>query len=359
MSRRRRGRRRGWAGALVGLIAVVAVAGAGPAAADEPGVTELCRLPADVLPEVSGLTWSARHPGVVWAHDDSGGGPRLYAVDTSDCRVRATLTLAGAEARDLEAIATGADAAGEPVLWAADIGDNVDSWPDVRVLAVPEPRRLVDAVVAVTTYEFTYADRPHDAETLLADPARERLWPVTKQLARGGLYVLPSPLRAGTVMTAKRVADVGGLTTDGSVAPDGSRYVLRDYLDARVYDGLPPGEEIVRVELPAQPQGEAVTWAADGRALVVASERDRRLLRVDLPPEAWTAAAQAAAPPSESSPTTQPSTGGPPSTASQPGSATPAAEPGPASGVATWALVGVLLLSAGGLVAWVRARHHR
>jgi hypothetical protein len=72
------------------------------------------------------------------------------------------------------------------------------------------------------------------------------------------------------------------MITDGAVSPDGSRFVLRDYVDAYVYSGLPPGRDPRTVYLPFQPQGEAITWTSDGSALLVASERDNRLLRVPI-----------------------------------------------------------------------------
>ncbi len=67
------------------------------------------------------------------------------------------------------------------------------------------------------------------------------------------------------------------------MSPDGGRYVLRDYVDAVSYSGLPPGPPEQRVHLPFQPQGEAITWTPDGSALLVAGERDDRLLRVAVP----------------------------------------------------------------------------
>ena len=49
------------------------------------------------------------------------------------------------------------------------------------------------------------------------------------------------------------------------------------------FAGLPPGRDPRTVYLPMQPQGEAMTWTPDGSALLVAGERDDRLLRVELP----------------------------------------------------------------------------
>ncbi|MEZ5115931.1 MAG: hypothetical protein R2737_06655 [Candidatus Nanopelagicales bacterium] len=293
--------------AAVAVAAPAAAAVAPPAAAED--VTVVCRFDDERLTEISGMAPSLLHPGVLWLHNDSSGGPYLYAVDGTTCQTLARLTVDGIEARDLEGIASGVDAKGRPVLWVGDIGDNLDAWDTVRIHRVREPKELVDATVGSATYEFTYADGAHNAEALLADPYRQRLWVVTKQLATGGLWRLPIPLVRDEVMTAERLGDEGGLVTDGAVAPDASRYVLRDYLDARVYEGLPPGRELARIELPVQPRGEAVAWAADGRALLVAGEMDDRLLRVPLPEEAWTGSAGSG--PEGGSGTAAPSTGEP------------------------------------------------
>lgn len=266
----------------IGLATVALGLSLAPPVQALDGVREVCRFTDDRFTEISGMTYSQRHPGVLYLHNDSSGGPLIYAVDARTCRTRATLRIAGIPARDLEGIASGRDPRGRPVLWLADIGDNRDSWPDVRVHRIREPRRLVDQTLRAGTYRFTYPDRPHNAEAILADPSSDRVWVVTKQSARGRLYVLPS-LRRDRVSVARPVADVGAFVTDGAVSPDGSRYVLRDYVDAEVFEGLPPGRNARTVYLPVQFQGEAVTWTSDGSALLVASERDDRLLRVELP----------------------------------------------------------------------------
>jgi hypothetical protein len=85
------------------------------------------------------------------------------------------------------------------------------------------------------------------------------------------------------VNVAKKLQVEGGLITDGAVSPQGDRYVLRDYVDAVIYDGLPPGTEVARIRLPYQTQGEAISWSSDGRSLLVTSERDDRLIRVSVP----------------------------------------------------------------------------
>lgn len=240
---------------------------------------EVCQFDDDRLREISGMARSPIHPHVLWVHNDSGDRARLYAVDSRTCATVGEVRLRGVEARDFEGLASSKDASGRGYLWVGDIGDNRDSWPFVTVYRVPEPGRLGTRVRSARQWRFTYPDRPHNAETLMVD--KGRVWVATWQLASGGLYSVP--LSKG-VATARRVGDVGSLTTDGAIHPSGAGYVLRDYLDVHVFKGLPPGRRVATLALPAQVQGEAITWTSDGRGLYIASERDPRLIRVELPP---------------------------------------------------------------------------
>jgi hypothetical protein len=267
---------------LLGPVLAGPVA-AGPATVD---IDErvLCRFDTGELGEVSGITLSRRHEGVLWATNDSGGGPFLYALDLVDCRILATLRLLDTPARDHEALAAGQDARGRDVIWVGDIGDNLGTWPYARIHQVVEPRVLRDGDVEVTTYRFTYPDGPVDAEALMAAPDREQLWVVSKEAGVGGVFELPSPMSdSQTPMATEQVGTARSSVTDAALAPDGQRHVMRDYLSAEVFTGEPPGRAEARFRLPFQPQGEAVTWSADGRSLIVASEQSGELIEVTVP----------------------------------------------------------------------------
>ncbi len=54
-----------------------------PSAAAE-GATTVCRFDDDRFDEISGMTYSQRHEGVIYLHNDSSGGPLVYAVDCVD-----------------------------------------------------------------------------------------------------------------------------------------------------------------------------------------------------------------------------------------------------------------------------------
>lgn len=338
------------AGLMVTVATVALMTGLAAPAVAVDGVTEVCTFADERFTEISGMTYSQQHDNVIYLHNDSSGGPRVYAVDARTCETLATLTIDGIEARDIEAIASGRNAKGRPVLWVGDIGDNRSSWPEVRLHRVREPKVLRDRTLSARTYRFTYPDRPLDAEALLADPDSTRVWVVTKQLAKGTMYALPERLSRSEVNVATPVTSTGALVTDGSVSPDGTRFALRDYVDADVYAGLPPGEDPQTVYLPLQLQGEAMTWTQDGAALLVASERDDRLLRVDLPSEP-----RAGEGPSASA-TPSPTAETPPASAAAGEPQLTAREGGQWPGLV---LAGVLLLAAVAVMAiaeWARRR---
>jgi hypothetical protein len=267
--------------AVGGLLLTPGTVAAGT---DSSAPSVVCRFSDARLVEISGITWSRRHPGAYWVHNDSGGGPYIYAIDGRSCRTLARIRIAGIGARDIEAIATGTDPRGRHVLWVGDIGDNNDVWPSVRLHAVVEPERLVDQQVLATTYRFTYADRPHNAESILAAPDRPEVWVVTKQLAAGAVWRIP--LSNAAPSTGVKLLDVGGLITDAAMSPDGRHYVIRDYIGAQLYDAPVSATSLQHgrpVSLPLEPQGEAISYTADGSALLVASERDTALWRVPIP----------------------------------------------------------------------------
>ncbi|MDF2739106.1 MAG: hypothetical protein K0S88_472 [Actinomycetia bacterium] len=308
---------------LAAALAAALLCLALPASAQEvEGAEVALRLEDPRIYESSGLALSRRHPAVLWTHNDSGDEPRLYAVG-SEGRTLATLTLAGVEARDWEALAAGRDDRGRPALFVGDIGDNQGVWPEVSVYRVPEPARLRDATVPAVRYRLRYADGSRDAEALLIDPRSNRLYVATKDVAGGALYRAPSRLRTDQVNVLLRVAKVPPVVTDGAFTPNGQAFVLRDYQAAYVYAA--PGRRVGSLELPLQFQGESITVTADGRSVLAGSEGPAsEVWRVPLPPSVL----------SRLTPTTRPPRTTAPTPAAQPAS-------GPGSGWASAPLLAV------------------
>ncbi|TJZ57091.1 hypothetical protein FCH28_06400 [Streptomyces piniterrae] len=249
-----------------------------------------CTLPAG-LAELSGIAMSARHPGVFYAHNDSGNPHQVLAIDCSGAtgRLKATFTLSGVTNTDWEGIAVGPDENGRPSVHVGDIGDNLSSRTEISVHRFAEPDRLADATVSPATFRFAYSDGRHDAESLLVDPASGRLYVASKVLgSRGRLYRAPLPPQPGQVNTLTPVGKGPVWATDGAYSPSGRSYVLRSGgpfgpNTGYVFDSA--GTELAEVALPSQPQGEAVTYA-DCTSLLAGSENDNRIWRVPLPAEA-------------------------------------------------------------------------
>lgn len=233
-----------------------------------------CRYDTDVLPELSGMAASVRHSGILWAINDGGNAEVLYALDTGTCQIRGQHSLTTATA-DSEALASGRNAKGQPVLWLGDIGDNLAQRDTVAVLELPEPGLGLTSGPA-TVYRFTYPGGPRDAEALMAGRDGDSVYVVSKQLPRSRIYRIP--LRAGTVR-ADPVGRASALVTDAAVNPRTGDYALRDYARIVRYRGPVAGPRLGDSTPPPLQQAEAVAFSRNGRYLFTASEGDPRLLQ--------------------------------------------------------------------------------
>lgn len=80
------------------------------------------------LPETSGMLW---YNGTIWSHNDSGGEPVIYAVDSATGALQRTVTLQNATAVDWEDITQG-----NGFVFVGDIGNNAGNRTDLTVWKV-------------------------------------------------------------------------------------------------------------------------------------------------------------------------------------------------------------------------------
>ncbi|WP_163786485.1 hypothetical protein [Myxococcus vastator] len=239
-----------------------------------------------VLPELSGLAASQRHAGAFWAHNDSGHGFQLFAMDAKGA-ILARLTLTGATPRDIEAVTVGpcAPGASRGCVYLADIGDNFARREQVRLYRLPEPEALEDATVAVEVLPFVYPDGPRDAESVIIDARSGRLAVITKTLDSLGEVFALDGLRADTAIQARKLGTLTAplgmdrATTAASLHPSGERLLVRTY--SRAYELRRPDaarlEELLQgqlVEVPSgsQAQAEAITFVQDGNGYLLGTE---------------------------------------------------------------------------------------
>ena len=274
--------------------------------------------------EVSGLAGSRQWSDVLWAHNDSGGAPELYAV-AEDGTSLGTYPIEGAEAVDWEDMAAGPDASGTTeVLYVGDIGDNDAARASVTVYRVHEPGEAPGSTPAVPltevdAIELRYPDGPSDAEALLVDPRTGDLVIVTKsvlgtsriltaqaadlvegapvELADAGALDVPLPPEPGSGFP-------GTMVTAGDVSPDGSIVLLRTYRSVLAFERR-DGQTLAQALLGApcfapqaeEEQGETVAFTGDGSAYVTASEgAGTAIHRVEVAAAATTTTTSAASP---------------------------------------------------------------
>ena len=109
-------------------------------------------LPAEVS-ETSGLFF---HNGRLWTHNDSGGKPILYGIDTTTFQIVQRLTLKNVKNQDWEDVCTD----GENV-FVGDFGNNKGNRKNLKILvfplsAIPDEG---DATIAVDSILFRFADQ--------------------------------------------------------------------------------------------------------------------------------------------------------------------------------------------------------
>lgn len=260
------------------LAVSLSVAPAARAEEAAPATTQ-CEVTDPRLTELSGLV--VGRDGTMLAINDGGDLVQVFVLDPA-CQVT-RVHEAAVDPFDPEDLAVGPDG----TVWLADTGDNTGTRETVALIALRP-----DGSTAV--HRLTYPDGPHDAEALLLAPDGTP-YVVTKEvLGSSDVFRPVAALEPNGTVGLVEVASVdltltgtpGGpvgragqlLVTGGAVAADGHALALRTYTDAYVWplagsDVVAAlGSRPVRVALPESPQGEAVSFSADGASLVVASE---------------------------------------------------------------------------------------
>ena len=270
------------AAALLPGFAPAPVSAEEPTPATTPAATAagtvLCRISDPRLAELSGLVVVGER---MLAVSDGGDAVTVLILDRS-CAVADERT-AAVDPYDPEDLALSADG----TVWVADTGDN-----DAKRSTVALHALRADGTDEL--FRLTYPDGPHDAEALLVAPDGTPYLVTKEVMGASKVYRPVAALVDGATVGLEQVANVnitltgtpGGpvgragqlMVTGGAVSGDGRLLALRTYTDAYLWPLA--GSDVsaaleaapVRIPLPASPQGEAISFAADNRGLVIASE---------------------------------------------------------------------------------------
>jgi hypothetical protein len=259
-----------------------------------------------LLNEISGVVASHRYRNVIWAHNDSGDRPRIYAVGQRGGHLGSvSVAPAAIDWEDMAMVPWGPGTRDR--LYLADFGDNATARETITIYRTVEP--LVRAGTVRRRYPTTaitlrYPDGPHDAEALLVDPVRKDLIIVTKEPnGVSGIYAVTPPITGNRVLTLRKVGEfdanpwadaiaaglpddapllsraVGNRVTAGDVSRDGTVVALRTYSGVVLFNrdpALPLWTAFRRGGCvgPSLPegQGEAIAFDPTGRGYFTISE---------------------------------------------------------------------------------------
>lgn len=239
-------------------------------------------LPEEVK-ETSGLFF---HNGRLWTHNDSGGQPVLYGLDTVNFKVAQRITLANVKNTDWEEVCSD----GENV-FVGDIGNNRGSRKDLKIYTFPLSSIPIegDATIAVETIDFSFGDQTDFRKRKVHDYDCEAMFATEK-----ALYLLSKGWETGTTRLyrlpkapGKYVAemvngfDSQGLITGADYDPRNKVLVVVGYVKSLfkpflylIYDFDEAGVKLShrRLEIPHWPgmQTEGICFFDDGKCFISA-----------------------------------------------------------------------------------------
>ncbi len=246
---------------------------------DDPVV--LSRVADTRLVEISGIAASRTHDGIIWAVNDSGDAPVIYALD--DGATVADVALNAVFPIDWEDLDIGPGPDGTDHLYVADVGDNLGFRPWISIFRLPEPNPASGDIAAdAEELELVYPDLDSiDAEAFAVDPITGDVLVIPKRRGEVGVYrAAAEVLDDRTTMERIATLDLGAEITAATFSPNGDRLVLRGYRTIWMWPRLTTDLVDVFDEPPCEPpsarerQGEALTVAPDG-SLVTISEGGR------------------------------------------------------------------------------------
>ena len=269
---------------------------------------EAGRLQNSRIREASGIARSHRHSEILWAINDSGSSPVLFAIG-SDGSDRGSVRLKNAVNFDWEDIAS-FEIDGKPWLLVADIGDNFGFRSHVSLYLIEEPELPQTELRPSRKISFEYPDTARDAEAIAVDIAGEQILILSKRTVPPVLYSVPLNPTTDEKIIARRLGQVSGIPqpTDGDlnrparkndwhwqptgmdISADGNSAVILTY-EALYRFSRQPGDswydtfqsEPHSIDMGDIALAEAVAFSKDGKSIFVTAERQNApLLRFEI-----------------------------------------------------------------------------
>lgn len=241
------------------------------------------------MSEASGLAWSMKNPGKIWAHNDSGHANTIFLIDSTSGEIMARYTISGTVNLDWEDMELSyGPSEGEYYIYIADTGDNNERRPNYSIYRFPEPeyyeshygRNIFLDDAGVERIRFEYPDGSHDTEGILVDPLTKDIFLVTKRDVVSMLYVLPYPQPINELYTIYKAGEFSFRQASAATSSLSGERVLIKNRQEIFYWQREAGETMVEmlartpVKAPyaGEPQGEAICFDLDYNYFTLSEE---------------------------------------------------------------------------------------
>lgn len=240
-------------------------------------IRKVCSMP-NSLQETSGLY--VQTPDTVWSHNDSGGEPRIYQVDTFGNKIKKIEVVGGTNV-DWEDLTH--DAAGN--LYIGDFGNNFNNRMDLRIYKMINPVNVPGEQVLAEAIQFVYEDQTEfppplhslyfDCEAMIAKG--DSLFLFTKDysipyIGHTRIYWLPltpgmDTARYYGAFYTDNTSFPNGSITSASLSPDGGKIAIMSNRRLWVFSHFGNGNFLNGIvtpfKLPGDSQKEAVAFIND------------------------------------------------------------------------------------------------
>ena len=213
-----------------------------PAPREMGAVVKVGHLQNPLITEASGLVPSRLHPSRLWAINDGGNDPLLFAVGLDGADL-GSFRVKDAQNYDWEALAS-FEINDTAYLLIADVGDNWEKRKTCSLYVVKEPGLTNTTISNETVIEtawrihFTYEDGPRDCEAVAVDAESRQILLMSKRGLVPALYELPlQPSEDSMIAVARRLTTVPYFTwpTAMDLSPDNLSAVVLTYNSAYLF----------------------------------------------------------------------------------------------------------------------------
>ncbi|SEK22651.1 hypothetical protein [Parapedobacter koreensis] len=241
------------------------------------------------MSEASGIAYSVRNPGKIWAHNDSGNPNILFLLDEHNGEIAARYQVNGTANLDWEdvEVAVGPDE-GKSYLYISDTGDNDERRTNYSIYRFEEPLfeashqgQLVRiSTIAVDRIQFNYPDGSHDTEAMFVDPFTKDIFLTTKRDRVSMLYVLPYPQQTDGSSTCYKAGEFSFREASAATcSKDGLRVLIKNRQDIFYWERSANETMVqllartpVKAPYSGEPQGEAVCFDAENNYFTLSEQ---------------------------------------------------------------------------------------